>query len=40
MARPADLYLLPAGPTGIILVFFVSSILFGLLVLKPLRIQI
>ncbi|MCZ6597250.1 MAG: hypothetical protein O7B99_06415 [Planctomycetota bacterium] len=35
-----DLYLLPAGPTGIILVFFVSSILFGLLVLKPLRIQI
>ena len=35
-----DLFLLPGGPLGILLVFFVSSIVFGIAVLKPLNIQI
>lgn len=35
-----DLRWLPDGPLGVILVFFGASILFGLVVLKPLGIQI
>jgi len=40
-AYPArDLGPLPGGPGGVILIFFLSSMLFGVLVLKPLKIQI
>jgi hypothetical protein len=35
-----DLGWLPGGPFGILVVFVISSMLFGLLVLKPLNIQI
>jgi hypothetical protein len=35
-----DLRVLPGGPGGIIVSFFVSSILFGMVLLKPLNIQI
>ena len=35
-----DLRFLPGGPIGILVVFFVSSMAFGLLILKPLKIQI
>jgi hypothetical protein len=35
-----DFAYLPGGEIGIVLVFFVASILFGVLVLKPLKIQI
>lgn len=35
-----ELRLLPGGPLGILLVFFVSSIVFGIAILKPLNIQI
>lgn len=35
-----ELAFLPGGPFGIILVFFIASIVFGLLILKPLNIQI
>jgi hypothetical protein len=31
---------LPAGPAGVLLCFLVSSMLFGLAVMKPLRVQI
>lgn len=35
-----ELRYLPDGPFGILLTFFVASILFGVLILKPLNIQI
>ncbi len=35
-----DLAFLPGGPFGVIVVFFLASILFGLAILKPLNIQI
>jgi len=35
-----DLAFLPGGPFGILVVFFLASIAFGLLVMKPLNIQI
>ncbi len=35
-----DLAFLPGGPVGVLLTFFLSSILFGLLALKPLGVQI
>lgn len=35
-----DLGWLPGGPAGVLLVFFVASIVFGIAVLKPLNIQI
>ena len=35
-----DLNLLPGGPFGILVVFFIASIVFGLLIMKPLNIQI
>lgn len=38
--RDRDLRFLPGGSLGVILVFFLSSILFGLAILKPLNIQI
>jgi len=31
---------MPDGPLGVIVLFFVASIVFGLAVLKPLNIQI
>lgn len=36
----ADLGWLPSGPGGVLLVFLVSSMLFGALAIKPLKIQI
>jgi hypothetical protein len=36
----SDLGWLPGGPGGVLLVFFVSSLVFGALAIKPLRIQI
>jgi hypothetical protein len=35
-----DLGLLPGGPVGVLLTFFIASILFGVAILKPLNIQI
>jgi len=35
-----DLGFLPGGPFGVLLIFFLASILFGVAVLKPLNIQI
>lgn len=35
-----DLGYLPEGPFGVLLTFFLASILFGLIILKPLNIQI
>jgi hypothetical protein len=35
-----ELGFLPGGPGGVLLTFFVASIVFGLAVLKPLNIQI
>jgi hypothetical protein len=35
-----DLGVLPGGPAGVLLSFFLASILFGVAVLKPLNIQI
>jgi len=35
-----ELRLLPGGPLGILIVFFLSSMLFGIAILKPLNIQI
>ena len=37
---PRDFGFLPAGPFGVLLIFFLASILFGVAVLKPLNIQI
>ena len=36
----ADLGWLPGGPGGVLIVFLASSILFGILAIKPLRVQI
>lgn len=36
----SDLGWLPSGPGGVLIVFIASSIVFGLLAIKPLRIQI
>ncbi len=36
----SDLGWMPGGPSGVLIVFFVSSLLFGALAIKPLRIQI
>jgi len=36
----ADLGWLPSGPGGVLLVFLVSSMLFGALAIKPLKVQI
>ncbi|MDZ4773056.1 MAG: hypothetical protein SGI72_07960 [Planctomycetota bacterium] len=38
--RDADLGWLPSGPGGVVLVFLVSSMLFGALAIKPLKISI
>ena len=35
-----NLRLLPGGPLGILIVFFLASIVFGIAILKPLNIQI
>lgn len=35
-----DFGLLPGGPFGVLLIFFLASILFGVAILKPLNIQI
>lgn len=35
-----DLGVLPGGPFGVLLTFFLSSVLFGIAILKPLNIQI
>jgi hypothetical protein len=36
----ADLGWLPSGPGGVLIVFLISSLVFGALAIKPLRIQI
>jgi len=38
--RELDVPLMPAGPLGVLVAFFLSTILFGVAVLKPLNIQI
>jgi hypothetical protein len=35
-----DLGFFPGGPFGVLLIFFLASILFGVAILKPLNIQI